>query len=94
MEEDLVYENGQSYSVAKRYYSEPGVVNIQVSKCTPEDVEMIRALVNNVSDKFQYHTKIQTIIDEEVSAYFKGQKNIEDVCAIIQSRVQLYLDEQ
>ena len=51
-------------------------------------------MVNNISDKFQYHTEIQKIIDEEVTAYFQGEKEIQEVCEIIQNRVQLYLDEQ
>ena len=63
-------------------------------KCEQDDAEAIRALVNNISDKFQYHTEIQKIIDEEVSAYFQGEKEIQEVCEIIQNRVQLYLDEQ
>ena len=37
--------------------------------------------------------EIQKIIDEEVSAYFQGEKEIQEVCEIIQNRVQLYLDE-
>ncbi len=33
------------------------------------------------------------IISEEASAYFSGQKGIEDVTGVIQNRVQLYLNE-
>lgn len=100
MKEEFVIENGESLKVAKKSYSEKdmgsmkNIVSMQVYKCEPEDVEVIRTLVNNISEKFQYHTHIQKIIDEEISAYFKGQKGIEEVCGIIQNRVQLYLDEK
>lgn len=87
-------EDGKSSKVAKTGYTERDVISIQVFKCEPEDVEAIRALVNDVSDKFQYHTEVQKIIDEEVPFYFNGQKGIEEVCKTIQNRVQLYLKER
>lgn len=87
-------EGGKSSKVAKTGYTERDVISIHVFKCEPEDVEAIRALVNDVSDKFQYHTEVQKIIDEEVPFYFNGQKGIEEVCKTIQNRVQLYLDEK
>lgn len=36
---------------------------------------------------------ISTIVNEELQAYFKNEKSAEDTAQIIQSRVQLYLDE-
>ncbi|MGN1196105.1 MAG: ABC transporter substrate-binding protein [Acetatifactor sp.] len=93
LNEVLTYENGELSKVAKKSYREKDVINIHVFKCEQDDAEAIRALVNNISDKFQYHTEIQKIIDEEVTAYFQGEKEIQEVCEIIQNRVQLYLDE-
>lgn len=37
---------------------------------------------------------IQDIILEEIQAFFEGQKTVEDVADIIQSRVSLYLEER
>ncbi len=39
------------------------------------------------------HTPIGRILSEEVQPYFAGDKNAEDVAKIIQSRVQMYLEE-
>lgn len=94
LNEVLVNENGTLVPVAKKSYAEKNVVSIQVYQCEPEDVEVIRDLVNQISDKFQYHTEIQKIVDEEIAAYFQGQKEITEVCEIIQNRVQLYLNEK
>lgn len=94
MNEVIVDEDGELCRIAKKSYSEQDVISVQVYKCEPEDVEVIRELVNNVSDKFQYNTEIQKIIDEEIGAYLLNQKSMEEVCSIIQSRVQLYLDER
>ena len=38
--------------------------------------------------------RIKEIILEEGMAYFKGQKSVEDVCQIIQNRVNTYMKEQ
>lgn len=87
-------EDGKLSKVAKTGYTERDVISIRIFKCEPEDVEAVRTLVNDVSDKFKYHTEIQKIIDEEVPFYLNGQKGIEEVCKTIQNRVQLYLDER
>lgn len=89
---DEVIEDGES--TAKIYYSEWDVISIFVFKCEPKDVDAVRELVDGVSDKFKYNVEIQRVIDEEVGAYLQDQKNMEEVCSIIQSRVQIYLDEK
>lgn len=93
LEETMVNENGEMTACAKTSYSEPDIVSINVFKCEQGDVDAIRKMVDQVSSKFQYNTAIQNIIDEEAESYLQGQKSIDDVCTIIQSRVQLYLDE-
>ena len=45
-----------------------------------------------VADTMEYQT-IRTMVVEEAQAYFAGDKTLEDTCRIIQSRVQLYLNE-
>lgn len=94
MNEVMVNEDGEMRGIAKKSYSEKDVISIQVYKCEPEDVEVIRELVDNVSDKFQYNTEIQKIIDEEVGAYLHNQKDMGEVCSIIQNIVQVYLNER
>lgn len=94
LKEETIEENGSSYAIAKRSYSERDIVDLQVYKCTDEDVEQIRSLVNDIDIKFQYHTQIQRIIDEETASFFEGDKDLTEVCEIIQNRVQLYLDEK
>lgn len=37
--------------------------------------------------------EITSIINEELQAYFAGDKTVAQTAAIIQNRVQLYLDE-
>ncbi len=37
--------------------------------------------------------EITNIITEEAEAFFKGQKSVSDVAGVIQSRVQVYVNE-
>lgn len=89
-----VEDNGEMRAGAQKSYSEKDIVSIQVYRCEPEDVEAVRTLIEMVGGKFRYHTEIQKIIAEEAAAYLQKQKTIDEVCAIIQSRVQLYLNER
>jgi ABC-type glycerol-3-phosphate transport system substrate-binding protein len=53
-----------------------------------------KALLDNVDTLYLSDPVITNIIDEEISPYFAGQKSIDAVCDIIQSRVQIYVSEQ
>ena len=36
---------------------------------------------------------LQKIVDEEAAAYFNGQKSVEEVTKIVQSRMSIYISE-
>ena len=42
---------------------------------------------------YSYDQELMNIISEESAAFFSGQKSAKDVAAIIQSRVQIYVNE-
>lgn len=92
--ENMLQEALTETGYAKRMYSEEGIVNIGVSKCEPEDVEAFRKLVDSISDKYKRELVIQRIIDEEAEAYFQNQKDLDEVCKIIQNKVTTYINEQ
>lgn len=41
----------------------------------------------------EYETKIRVIVYSEMDSYLKGERDLETTCKMIQSRVQLMLDE-
>ncbi|MBQ7925751.1 MAG: hypothetical protein IJ335_05590, partial [Lachnospiraceae bacterium] len=60
------------------------------------DVALVEEMLQNGIAMFYFTPRdyqVLDIVQEEAEAYFQGQKNVDEVCAIIQSRVQLYLDE-
>lgn len=61
---------------------------------TEEQLEDLNALFDKAVF-FPWRTQeILSIIEEETALYFDGSKGLEETIAVIQNRVQLYLDEQ
>lgn len=56
--------------------------------------EKLLALLDGLGSTAQVNLDLQNIIEGEVPAYFEGQKSVDEVCAIIQSRAQTYVDER
>lgn len=50
-------------------------------------------MIENVELSVPTDSEIITIIEEEIESYFAGSKTKDAAVAIIQDRVQLYLDE-
>jgi ABC-type glycerol-3-phosphate transport system substrate-binding protein len=86
---DGIRNNGESdleYNAVEGYYSgKPTLTDAQID----DFCGMIEAArpVNHANDI------LREIITEECGAYFAGQKSIDDVIKVIQSRVDLYLSE-
>ena len=49
--------------------------------------------METVNTKYYYNESVLNIINEEMGSFYSGQKSAADAAAIIQSRVQLYVDE-
>ena len=59
---------------------------------TQEEIDRIFELIEGMQ-LTDMDMDVFFIIKEEIEAYFKDQKSIEEVAQIIQSRVQIYVDE-
>jgi ABC-type glycerol-3-phosphate transport system substrate-binding protein len=60
---------------------------------TQEQVDTVKGLIESVDSLFQYNEQIIAIVDEESAPFFEGQKTAKEVADIIQSRVQIYVNE-
>ena len=54
---------------------------------------MLFRSIETAQNEESMNTEILNIISEEASGYFEGQKSVEDVAAVVQNRVQLYMNE-
>lgn len=60
---------------------------------TQEEVDLIVKLIESATSEYATDEQILEIIVEEAEPFFQGQKSVEDVSGIIQSRIQLYMNE-
>lgn len=60
---------------------------------TEEEAELLEELIGIAKPMVAADTTILNIIKEEAGAFFKGQRSAADVAGIIQSRVQVYVNE-
>ena len=60
---------------------------------TQEDVDKLMALIEGTTQVYRLDTKLNSIITEEASAYFEGQKTLEQTVDVIQNRASIYINE-
>lgn len=65
----------------------------EIYAATPEQVQMVRDLIDSAVASTNNDETIIKIITEEAEGYFEGQRTVADVCGVIQSRVQIYVSE-
>ncbi len=60
---------------------------------TQEEVDMVLELIEHSRPVTESNDTILNIIMEEADAYFKGQKSVDEVTNIIQSRINIFVSE-
>lgn len=88
MEEDYA----ASGDGGRGYYGD-GVTSFCVYAAGREDVDAVRALVENARNRYAVHVTVQNIINEEAAGYFSGQFDLDKTVEKIQNRVSLFLQE-
>ena len=84
-------ENGE-----KQEYDETFYLNgeeIPLPPMTQEQIDQVVAFVQTVNKSVYTNEAVLNIIKEEMDAFYSGQKSAQDVAKIIQSRAQVYVDE-
>ena len=66
----------------------------EVYALTQEDVDQILSVINNTTSVYDYDQEILSIVTDEAAAYFAGDKDVATTANMIQSRVNLYVQEQ
>lgn len=66
----------------------------EVYALTQEDIDQIYAIIDGTTGLYTYDEEIMDIVAEEAAAYFAGDKEVAATAAMIQSRVNLYVQEQ
>lgn len=66
--------------------------SITLSPMSQEQVDAAVAMIESITKHPYINNDIMNIINEDMGAFFSGQKSAQEVADIIQNRVQLYVD--
>ncbi len=66
---------------------------VEVYAASKEQTDRVMEMIEAAQPDERMEDEIFNIISEEADRYFEGQKSAEEVAAIVQNRVQLYLNE-
>ena len=87
-------ENGEPMQYDKGGYGWGNSDEIYyIYAATQEEVDTMMELINNTTTLASYDTQLIAIIQEEAEPFFAGQKSAAECADIIQSRIQVYVDE-
>lgn len=84
-------ENGNEVEADDYYYIDG--VELIIEPMTEEETEKFKENLYSFTQIYNYDENLIQIIQEETAAFFNGQKNVGDVAGIIQSRAQIYVNE-
>lgn len=84
-------ENGNKVEQEDTFYLNGEEIPLPVM--TREQVDQIGAFIESVDKPSNYKEQVYNIVAEETAAYFAGQKSVDEVANVIQSRVQPYVNE-
>ena len=84
-------ENGNKVEYDDYYYI--GGEELILEPFTQEEVDAICEFIYSVKKTNKFDDNIRNIIVEEAQSFFEGQKTAQEVAQIIQSRAQIFVDE-
>ena len=90
----LLDENGEKIVEPKATYWGNDGEQYTIDVMTQAQADQVMALYNSIHELNGSNDAIYNIVTEEAGAYFAGQRSLDDVAAIIQNRVGLYVAEQ
>ncbi len=89
----ILDENGERKPISLGMFSD-GVNTYEIYATTPRQAEQLKEVINTSTKMMDYDQSIINIVLEESAAYFAGQKSAEDVAKLIQSKANIYVNEQ
>ena len=71
-----------------------GDVEISIPKPSEEDINEVKDILNSINAVEMSDNGLSNILNEEISAFYSGDKSVDEVASIMQSRVSIYLAER
>ena len=86
-------ENGEKIPRAVFQYFN-GTDEFKYYALSQEEADTVISLIENTKRNLEFDVSILSIVEEQAEAFFQGQKSAEEVARLIQSKVNIYVNEQ
>lgn len=92
---EILDEEGNKIPIA-RYgrWNEATGESEEVYAIEPEQIDQLRELIASTEKKANYDSSIFDIVSEQAAAFFQGQKSAEEVAKLVQSKANIFVNEQ
>ena len=88
-------ENGEKMPLVRAtMWDSKGQTSKEIYALEPEQVQQIRDLIESTTKVADYNQEILSIVSEQAAPYFAGQKTAEEVAKLVQSKANIYVNEQ
>lgn len=89
----ILDEDGNKLEYSNSSYGWGDDITIEVYAVTQEEADSIWKVIEQIDGTVSPHLDLLNIITEEAAPYFAGQKTVDEVAEIIQSRIKIYVSE-
>ncbi|MCR4648484.1 MAG: extracellular solute-binding protein [Lachnospiraceae bacterium] len=90
--ETYVDENGKEVEMPETIWLMDEEVEIKL--ITKEEAAELKSFVTSVKNIYTWDEELNKIVDEETQGFFQGQRTAKEVAGVIQSRLQIYINEK
>ncbi len=90
----ILDENGERVQEARGGWVDENGTEHYIYAMTQEQADEVMNVINTCTRVADYNSSIYDIVAEQAEAYFSGQKSVDDVARLIQSKANIYVNEQ
>ncbi len=90
----LLDENGEPIEKSRGGMASSDGFSASFYSLSQDQVETLRNLVENTARPVRIHETVLELVLQEAMPYFSGQKTAQEVASLIQSKLNLYVNEQ
>ena len=90
----LLDENGEKIEESRGGWIDDNGVEHHIYAMTQEQADEVLSIIETCTKVASYDTSIYDIVNEQAQAFFAGQKSVDEVARLIQSKANIYVNEQ
>ena len=84
---------GQKEYYSESYFDSSLGEQVDIECISADRLEYAKSCVRKADHLMNYDSSIIKLVSEEAEAYFNGQKTLDEVASVVQSRVSIYVRE-